>query len=108
MPLRGVPPWARSSCPRRCSLLHEIGAVSYTHLRGEEVLRSRESSAGLSLLQARGDDGHLVDLLGVAAAGEVVDGGVEAQELSLIHIYGGPLPPGGGAGGHGLKFGENG
>ena len=52
--------------------------------RGEEVLRSRESSAGLSLLQARGDDGHLVDLLGVAAAGEVVDGGVQTLENGAV------------------------
>ena len=32
------------------------------------------------LAQAGSDDGHGVDLLGVAAAGEVVDGGVEALQ----------------------------
>ena len=38
------------------------------------------------LAEAGGDDGHGVDLGGVAAAGEVVDGGVEAQEHGAVGI----------------------
>jgi hypothetical protein len=35
-------------------------------------------------LETGGDDGHLVDLLGVAAAGEVVDGGVQALQDGAV------------------------
>ena len=36
---------------------------------------------------AGGDEAHLVDLVGVAATGQVIDGSVQAlQDLSLIHI----------------------
>ena len=40
------------------------------------------------LAQAGGDDGHGVDLLGIAAAGEVVDGGVEALQDGAVSIKG--------------------
>ena len=39
-----------------------------------------------ALLHACGDDGHLVDLLGVAAPGEIVDGGVEALEDGAVGL----------------------
>ena len=38
------------------------------------------------LLHPRSDDGHLIDLLGVAAPGEVVDGGVEALEDGAVGL----------------------
>ena len=42
---------------------------------------------GVSSGLAGGDEAHLVDLVGVAATGQVVDGSVQAlQDLSLIHI----------------------
>ena len=34
--------------------------------------------------QRGGDQGHLVDLLGIAAAGQVVDGGVQALENGAV------------------------
>ena len=34
--------------------------------------------------QRSGDQGHLVDLLGIAAAGQVVDGGVQALENGAV------------------------
>ena len=40
------------------------------------------------LAQAGGDDGHGVDLLGVAAAGEVVDGGVQALQDGAVGVKG--------------------
>ena len=36
--------------------------------------------------QGGGDDGHGVDLLGVAAAGEVVDGSVQAQQDGAVGV----------------------
>ena len=38
------------------------------------------------LAQAGGDDGHGVDLLGIAAAGEVVDRGVQTQQNGSIGV----------------------
>ena len=40
------------------------------------------------LAQAGGDDGHGVDLQGVAAAGQVVDGGVQALQDGAVSIKG--------------------
>ena len=41
--------------------------------------------------QRGGDQGHLVDLLGIAAAGQVVDGGVQALENGTVGFKGCPI-----------------
>ena len=38
------------------------------------------------LRHTSGDDGHLVDLVGIAAAGEVVDGGVQALQDGAVSL----------------------
>ena len=43
-------------------------------------------SSGRLLRQSGGDDGHGVDLLGVAAAAEVVDGGIQAQQDGAVGV----------------------
>ena len=48
--------------------------------KSPEFLKETPDFGGL-LGQRGGDDGHGVDLLGVAAAGEVVDGGVQASRM---------------------------
>ena len=41
---------------------------------------------GSVVAQAGGDDGHGVDLLGVAAAAEVIDGGVQALQDGAVGV----------------------
>ena len=46
--------------------------------------RPEEGSVGLH--KGGRDDGHLVDLVGVAAAGEVVDRGVQAEQDGAVGV----------------------
>ena len=46
--------------------------------------RPEEGSVGLH--KGSRDDGHLVDLVGVAAAGEVVDRGVQAEQDGAVGL----------------------
>ena len=53
--------------------------------KSPEPLKETPDFGGL-LGQRGGDDGHGVDLLGVAAAGEVVDRGVQTQQNGSIGV----------------------
>ena len=52
------------------------------------LLRPAEASAEIRPLLRQGgsDDGHGIDLLGITAAGQVVDGGVQAQQDGAIGL----------------------
>ena len=56
---------------------------------GDSSLNTREPSVYVRLARsghASRDDGHLVDLVGVAAAGEVVDRGVQAEQDGAVGL----------------------